>query len=127
MIKKKTPQQISKSQLKAKYKGFWTSWKWIPGRSPEVWTDLLNNSRNSRDSMLYALKGAVTKLSLEKKITLEQKENLTKMLLSSDRESNYLAICLMQQIAPKRFLRKNQKDTISPEHYRHIGNTFRNF
>lgn len=94
----------SKSYRKRILKDFWRK-KWIPGRSPSLWEFHYRRGTNSS----YLIHKALEKLEYEKKISIEQHENLLAMLKSPDRENVYLVISIMAGIVPKHFERRKQK------------------
>lgn len=93
----------SRTYLKRVMKNFWKT-KWVPGRSPEIWANVYQRNYRDRERIGQAL----LKLELEKRITPEQKANLSKMLESPDHENIYMAISVMAGLAPKKFQRRER-------------------
>jgi hypothetical protein len=111
----------SRQYEKRRLKNFWKK-KWIPGRSPEIWVNCLRINSNIKSSGL--IRDAIVKLHLEKKITLEEGQNLWKMIESPDDENLYTAISILQGLKPKMFYRRGDKVIPEPKLYVHNSNIF---
>ena len=105
-------EEYSRSYQKKRLKNFWKT-RWIPGRNIDIWLEVLSklnmnagrSAINARVSSRVIL-DAVEKLYLEKKITEDEKINLTNMLKSPDQENRYIALVSMYNLKPKAFERR---------------------
>jgi len=104
----KTKKEYDRFYLKKAYKNFWNH-QWIPGRDAQAWTEILMKARNYKSHQSTTLvKKALTKFELDEQITLQQKEDLQKMLHSPDEENVYVAMSIMAQLRPRSFGRREK-------------------
>jgi len=97
---KKYPHNMSRTKYKKSFRFFWTK-RWKYERTPEEWAALCQKRGLAKVLLMQALE----KLSLEKKVTPEEKKSLTDMLNSTDSETIVLAVHVMARLKPKKFKR----------------------